>query len=477
MPRSPRISSTAISTAVADRGDPTLPVILEYQSPSTAIVNAPVPRLARGVCWIVGSMVLACFAAMSIIKVDKVVTAQGKVIPKAADIVVQPLETAIVRSIEVHEGEQVHAGQILARLDPTFAAADLEALKTQVAAYSAQVARMQAEIDNRAFNYSGSDPHLALEAAIFAQRLSEYNYKLENYRQKADSLSSQIAKTQSDITGYKERLGTAVSLEKMRTELDRLGVGSKLNTLSAQDTRAEMQRNLDGSIQAGNGAQRDLAALIAERNGYIQSWHADIAEKLAEAASKLSDARESFNKAQLQRQLVELRAEQDATVLTVGRGISPGSVLTAGQQFITLVPANAPLEIEANIPGSEDGYVRVGDTVAIKFDTFPYTQYGMAHGLVRIISPDSFNAQDEQRNPSGSVPLPSPGASSGVPSGSVWYRTRITLDQINLRNTPVGFQLIPGMPVTADVMVGKRTVMAYFLGRVLPTVREGMREP
>ena len=42
---------------------------------------------------------------MSVVKVDKVVTAQGKVVARAATIVVQPLETAIVRSIEVHEGE------------------------------------------------------------------------------------------------------------------------------------------------------------------------------------------------------------------------------------------------------------------------------------------------------------------------------------------------------------------------------------
>jgi HlyD family secretion protein len=475
MPRLPQTSSTAISTAVADRGDPTLPVILEYQSPSTAIVNAPVPRVARGISWTVGSMVLLCFAAMSIIKVDKVVTAQGKVIPRAPTIVVQPLETSIVRSIEVHEGEQVHAGQILARLDPTFAAADLEALKSQVADYSAQVARMQAEVEDRPFVYYGSEPHLALEAAIFAQRQSEYDYKIEGYRQKADSLSAQIAKARSDIVGYQDRLNVAVNLEKMRNELDRLGVGSKLNTLQAQDSRAEMQRNLDSVIQTANGAQRDLAALIDERNGYIQSWHADIAEKLAEATSKLSDARESFNKAQLKRQLVELRADQDATVLTVARGVSPGAVLTAGQQFLSLVPANAPLEIEANIPGSEDGYVHVGDTVAIKFDTFPYTQYGMAHGVVRIISPDSFNAQDEQRNPSGSVPVPVPNSAAG--GGGVWYRARITLDQINLHNTPAGFHLIPGMPVAADVLVGKRTVMAYFLGRALPMVREGMREP
>ena len=418
MPRSPQTSSTAISTAVADRGDPTLPVILEYQSPSTAIVNAPIPRIARGVSWTVGTMVLACFAAMAVIKVDKVVTAQGKVIARAATIVVQPLETAIVRSIEVREGEQVHAGQVLARLDPTFAAADLEALKSQVAAYSAQVARMQAEIDNRPFNYSGSDPHLALEAAIFAQRMSEYNFKLENYRQKADSLSAQVAKARSDIVGYQDRLSVAVNLEKMRAELDRLGVGSKLNTLSAQDTRAEMQRYLDSAEQAGNGAQRDLAAMIAERNGYIQSWHADVAEKQAEATAKLSDARESFNKAQLKRQLVELRAEQDATVLTISK-VSVGSVLSAGQQFLSLVPANAPLEVEANIPGSEDGYVHVGDTVAIKFDTFPYTQFGMAKGVVRIVSPDSFNAQDEARNPSGAVPLPGPGTAGSTAGSTV----------------------------------------------------------
>jgi hemolysin D len=475
MPRLPQTSSTAISTTVADRGDPTLPVILEYQSPSTAIVNAPVPRVARGISWTVGSMVLACFFAMSVIKVDKVVTAQGKVIPRAAMIVVQPLETSIVRSIDVHEGEQVHAGQLLARLDPTFAAADLEALKSQVADYSAMVARMQAEVEDRPFVYGGSDPHLALQSAIFAQRKSEFTYKLEGYRQKADGLTANIAKARSDISGYQDRLAVAVNLEKMRNELDRLGVGSKLNTLQAQDTRAEMQRYLDSAIQTGNSSQRDLGALLAERDGYMQSWHADIAEKLAEATSKLSDARESFNKAQLKRQLVELRADQDATVLTVARGVSPGAVLTAGQQFLSLVPANAPLEIEANIPGSEDGYVHVGDSVAIKFDTFPYTQFGMAKGVVRIISPDSFNAQDEQRNPSGSVPVPSPGAAGG--SSAVWYRARITLDEINLHNTPVGFHLIPGMPVNADVLVGKRTVMAYFLGRAMPLVHEGMREP
>jgi hemolysin D len=33
------------------------------------------------------------------------------------------------------------------------------------------------------------------------------------------------------------------------------------------------------------------------------------------------------------------------------------------------------------------------------------------------------------------------------------------------------------MPVTADIKVGKRTVMEYLLSRVMATTSEGMREP
>ncbi|HXT79534.1 MAG TPA: HlyD family type I secretion periplasmic adaptor subunit [Acetobacteraceae bacterium] len=472
MPLLPRPSPKATSTAVARRDDPTLPAILEYQSPSTAIVNYPMPRSARGISWIISAMVVSCFAALAIIKVDKVVTTQGKVVSKAPTLVVQPLETSIVRAIEVREGDTVHAGDILARLDPTFAAADLGALTAQVSSLQAEVSRQQAEAEDKPFTYTGLDPNLALQAAIYAQRQSEYNYKLENYRQKADSLSAAIGRARSDITSYTSRLAYAKSLEQMRIELERMNVGSKINTLAAMDSRAEMQRNLDAAQETAAGGQRDLAALIAERNGYIQSWHADVAEKLSDSLSKLSDARESLRKAQLRRQLVELRADRDATVLTVSK-VSVGSVLQAGQQLITLVPTDAPLEVEANIPGSEDGYVHLGDPVAIKFDTFPYTQYGMAHGIVRIVSPDSFTEQDEQRNPTGAVPIPT----SAAVNGGVWYRSRITLDEIKLHNTPPGFRLVPGMPVTADVLVGKQTVLRYLLGRAMPMVSEAMREP
>ena len=114
----------------------------------------------------------------------------------------------------------------------------------------------------------------------------------------------------------------------MRKDLEHLNVGSKINTLSAMDTRAQMQDSLDNARQQQKRAQRDFAALIAERNGFIQSWHNDIGDKLTDALGKLSDTRESLNKAQLHRQLVELRANQDGTVMTISK-VSVGSVLNA----------------------------------------------------------------------------------------------------------------------------------------------------
>jgi HlyD family secretion protein len=183
----------------------------------------------------------------------------------------------------------------------------------------------------------------------------------------------------------------------------------------------------------------------------------------------LSDAREQLNKAQLRRNLVELRSDRDAIVQSVAK-VSEGSVLHSGQQFLTLVPVDAPLEVESNISGSDNGFVHVGDTVAIKFDTFPFARFGMAEGRVRTISPDSFTAQDEARNPTSITPVPT---SASEP----YFRARITIDRVALHNVPEGFHVSPGMPVTADVKVGKHTILGYLLGLMVPIAREGFREP
>ena len=453
----------------SESADPTLPAILEFQWPSTAIVNAQVPRSARGITWVITSMVFVLIATMGLIPVDQVVTTRGIVASQSPTILVQPLETAIVRSIEVREGQQVHAGQLLARLDPTFAAADVGALTAQVATLEAEVRRLQAEAEGRPFAYGGDDPAMMLQASIFNLRQAERSARLDNYAQKIDGLQQIAAHSQAEAATYRQRLAVAVRIEGMRKEVERQKYESTLNSLIATDTRLQIE---NGLVRAQNDAatalnQRD--ALKAERDAYDQNWQAEVSQDLANKTQKLRDAREDLNKAHLRRQLVELHADRDAIVQSMAK-VSVGSVLQSGQQFISLVPTDASLEIEANVSGQDNGFVHVGDPVSIKFDTFPYSQYGMAAGTVRIVSPDSFSAQDEARNPTSALPaLPS--------STEPYYRARIAIDRVALHGVPAGFRVMPGMPVTADIKVGKRTVLSYLLGRVLPLAQEGMREP
>ena len=66
MPLLPQRSSRATSTAltVAERNDPTLPAILEFQSPSTASSTCRCRARARHTVWVICSMVVACITAI-----------------------------------------------------------------------------------------------------------------------------------------------------------------------------------------------------------------------------------------------------------------------------------------------------------------------------------------------------------------------------------------------------------------------------
>jgi HlyD family secretion protein len=456
---------------------PTPMSVLEFESPTAALIAMPVKPVARVMSLLVAALVFSCIGAAAMIPVDKIVVAQGKLVSTAPTEVVQPLETAIIRSIDVKEGDIVHTGDLLARLDPTFATADAASLQEQVVSLTAEVDRLTAETAGKAFFARSADPSEQLQAAIYAQRHAERQFKDENYAQKINSLTTQIAGYETAATYYRERLGVASGVEAMRRELERLQVGSKLNSLSAVDNRLEMARDLANSQSSAASARRDLGALIAERDGDQQDWKAKTSQDLTDAGRKLADAKEQLKKATLRKQLVELRAKSDSRVLSIAR-FSVGSVMQSGDQLMQLVPLDAPLEVEAYLLGRDSGYVTVGDPVVIKLDTFPFTQYGTVDGTVRRVSADSF-MQSGALPPIGQTQRSTAnGAGQGqTMDTALFYRSTISLDKVNLHDTPDGFHMVPGMPVTAEVKVGKRTVLGYIFSQVLPVVHEGMREP
>ena len=386
-------------------------------------------------------------------------------------MVVQPLDTAIVREINVTEGQIVHKGDLLARLDPTFTTSDRTAMGQQASSLRAEVARLTAEASGTDYHPQTADAAALIQEAILTQRRAERLSRLENYRQKIDGLQAVLAKAVGDSQLYNDRKQVALTVEGKRRELERLGWGSQLTSLQAQDQRLEMDRGLQNALQTARSAANDLLAMRSEAAAYDQDWHSKVSENLTEASRKLAEMSGNLTKADLRSRLVDLRADVDATVLSRAP-VSVGSVLQSGDKFLTLVPLNAPLMIEASVAGSDAGFVHVGDDVTVKFDTFPYTQYGGARGTVQTVSPDSLDSQTDDgthrsngNNPNPATPAPS------------FYRVRISLDSVDLHDTRAGFHITPGMPITADVLVGVRTVLSYIFSRTLPIAMDGMREP
>lgn len=461
-------SPAPAGAASGAKQDDLAPMLLEYQSPSAALIEQPVPARSRYTLWVLASMFVVGLVLSGTVPIDRVVVSQGKVVTTNSNIAIQPLETSIVRSIDVREGQIVKTGQLLARLDPTFVAADADSLETQVASLQAEVDRLQAEVDGRPYVGDGSAPS-QLQSLIFTQRNAERSYRLENFRQRIDAVKVRVTQAMADVESYTMRLAVSRQVEAMRLELERQAVGSRLNTFQALQERNESARLLESARSQAMSSQRELDALVAERDSYIQQTRNESSQQLTEQGRKLNEARESLNKARLRRELVEIRADRDSIVLSVAP-VSVGSVMQSAEQFLTLVPLDAPLEVEVVVDGRDAGFVGVGDPVVVKFDTFPYALYGYAEGRVQVVSPDSFRNPNEDRQRQR-------GPRNNQDFGAAYYRARMSIDALKLHNLPEGFRLSPGMPVTADIKIGERTVLAYLFARIAPVAKEGLREP
>ena len=120
---------------------------LEFQSPSAAIIAMQVPAMSRVINLLVFLLVISLIAASGLIRIDKIVSANGKLVSEAPNILLQAFDQTIVESISTRKGDIVRKGQVLARLNPTFSSADLTTMKDQVDLLGAMVARLQAEAD------------------------------------------------------------------------------------------------------------------------------------------------------------------------------------------------------------------------------------------------------------------------------------------------------------------------------------------
>ena len=114
--------------------DQALSTVRQFQSETEALRQVKEPLATRITLYVLVAFVLSGLFLITVTKLDRVVQSQGgKIVPVGQIAVYQALDQSIIKSIDVREGDQVKPGQLLATLDPTFAAADVAQYKAQVA--------------------------------------------------------------------------------------------------------------------------------------------------------------------------------------------------------------------------------------------------------------------------------------------------------------------------------------------------------
>lgn len=440
-------------------------VVRQFQSESEAIREAPEPRYARITVWVLAGFILSCVAVMSLTRMDRVVSASGKIVPTRLLNVYQALDPSIIRTIDVREGQEVEKGQKLASLDATFAAADVKQLHLQIVGLEAQIARDEAQLDGHPLVYPDStDPDVlryeALNKSYYDQQIAQYKAQIESFDARISQTQATIQKYQADEDAYHQRSDIAKQIEDMRTLLAEHGTGSVLNKLISQDQHIDLVRNLDFDHNSLIEAQHTLASLNGDKQAFIQQWQTTLSQDLVSSRSTLDSAKAQLEKAAKHEDLVQWTATEPSIVLTVAK-LSAGSVLKEGDALLTLMPLDTPLEAQAHVESKEIGFVQIGDRCTLKIDAFNYMEHGTAEGVVRWISDGAFSTDDDD-------------ASQPV---APYYKVRCSIDALHFVNVGPNLRLIPGMTLESDMKVGTRSVIAYLLGGVLRGFGESMREP
>jgi hemolysin D len=119
------------------------------------------------------------------------------------------------------------------------------------------------------------------------------------------------------------------------------------------------------------------------------------------------------------------------------------------------------------------GFVRAGQDVEVKIDTFNFTRYGLIHGKVLSISQDAITHDKPQANDRAAGAV----TTSSEPQGQeLVYAAHVSLDRTQMQLEENRVNLSPGMAVTAEIKTGSRRIISYLLSPLLKYGQESLRE-
>ena len=465
------IESSATSVSFLRMDD----VDREFLPAAIELLETPPSPVNIAAIWVICAIFTIALAWSYFGWLEIYAVAQGRIQPSGRSKILQSLDPGKVVTIAVQNGSRVAVGDLLIELDARETAADQEEQKRDLEFALAEVVRRRAAIGSAragakeppkvAYPAGTSQDIQARENAVLAADLSQLiSTRATLLAQRAervatcDRLKASIAAREKLIAVDKEHV-------TMRETLNQTKAASRaqvIETIQQYQAQVTTQAGEKGQL-----AENEVALFTLDRklDETTAQFIADQTQKLVESARKADRFKGEFVKANTKHERTRLTAPIAGTVQQLAL-TTVGQVVSTGQPLMTIVPFDAPIEIEALIQNQDIGFVQPGQSAVVKIESFPFTRYGTVDGIVLQVSRD---AVDDREAEALSDPKSSARSQFMTPSKdlsknqNLVFPATIAIAKKSINVDGKDIPLSPGMSVTVEVLTGHRRALDYVL--------------
>ncbi len=375
--------------------------------------------------WFVTVAILLILIFLSIAQYARKETVVGYLTPTTGTAKIYVPRQGTIRTVHVHEGQQVQAGQPLLTIATDQIAADGKDVDAAI-------------LDT-----------LAHQRDLLARQISAQEDRTASERNR---LAALIQGLEAESSHLEEQI--AIQKDRVGISQDLLNAAAKLNArrnMSESEYRERQESNLQHK-QALSVLGQQLAEhrnRLTETRYALEQLPTVMAERIQELRNDLAEAEQRIAEINGRRAYV-LRAPSAGRVATlqatIGRSADPKHLQ------LEIVPSDSVLEAELFVPTRAIGFVRPEQEVRILYDAFPYQSFGTYHGRVIRVSQTILKGTDL----SAPVALSEPA-----------YKVTVALDRPDIDAYGQKIPLQADMLLRADIILGRRTLLSWLISPLL----------
>jgi hemolysin D len=405
------------------------------------------PRIVHGAALLLMSLIVAAVAWSALVKANLVVRATGRVRPVDVPTRIftstgSDLEGRVVEA-PFEEGDIVHQGVVLVRLDTARINNQIAKLERTMEATEEELAKLTG-----LRTLLSQQLHSAKEKSQAELAQAQAALSLATRRR-----ISEIGKSQADVQAAADHLRRIMQLRDSKAITEEELVKAQTDYRKAREQLVQADFPVDQSPVMIARPALDLV----NRDFAVRS--AELETRVAAKKGEVEAARKELANLNIQRDEAVLRAPIDGVI--VAGHVNPGDVLQPGKPVFEIARQQGYL-FEATIPNQDVGNLRVGMPVRIKFDAYDFQKYGVLEGTVVYLSPDSKLAEKAEDTETART-VRTPGA----------FIVRIDLKGDQVGRGELRGHIKLGLGGTAEIVTGHESVLAILVKRIRQTISLG----